>query len=202
MANSPEKVKLSELEDDKLIQLTLEGNTRAFDELVTRHSRKLHVMLMQILRSESDAYDIAQEAFVKAFRSLRYFNGTSSFFTWLYTIAANKARNLLRSRSRERRAYSLDDDENGAHHERNEELTATDVDSDPERKAHVNTLRQRLLKAIDKLSPAHKEVIQLSDIMGLPNAEIAAMLKISEGTLRSRIFYARRQLQSMLGDLL
>ena len=100
----------SEQSDDDLIRTTLSGETRAFDELIRRHSRKLHAMLLQMLGSEADAYDVAQEAFLRAFRSLRHFNKKSAFYTWLYTIAANQARNFIRKRKREH-SFSLDDTE-------------------------------------------------------------------------------------------
>ena len=190
----------SELPDEKLIEITLAGKTRAFDELIHRHSRKLHAMLLQMLGSEADAYDVAQEAFLRAFRSLRYFNGQSAFYTWLYTIAANQARNFLRKRKRER-SFSIDDDENGLPLEKDAELADQAVDADPVRGAHIADIKARLQTAMQQLSPAHREVVTLCDIMGLSYQEIAQMLHVSEGTLRSRIFYAHKQLQSLLGDL-
>lgn len=186
-----------EMQDSELIKLTLEGKTRAFDELIRRHSRKLHSMLLQMLGSEADAYDVAQEAFLKAFRSLRYFNGDSAFYTWLYTIAANQARNLMRKRRKENN-YSIDDTENGDPLEKNAELADTGLHADPARKANVRDLKTRLRKALNQLSPAHREVVTMCDIMGMSYAEISALLKISEGTLRSRLFYAHRQLQGLL----
>ena len=190
----------NELPDEKLIEMTLAGKTRAFDQLIHRHSRKLHAMLLQMLGSEADAYDVAQEAFLRAFRSLRYFNGQSAFYTWLYTIAANQARNFIRKRKRER-AYSIDNDEKGIPLEKDAELADHAVDADPVRGAHITDLKARLQAAIQQLSPAHREIVTLCDIMGLSYQEIAQMLHVSEGTLRSRIFYAHKQLQSLLGDL-
>ena len=108
---------MNTLEDSKLIELTLQGVTRAFDELTHRYSRKLHAMLYQMLGSEADAYDVAQESFLKAYRSLRYFNGQSAFYTWLYTIAANHARNFIRKKKRER-TECIDNDEHGNQHEK------------------------------------------------------------------------------------
>ena len=198
---SDEKIEdWNELPDEKLIEITLAGKTRAFDELIHRHSRKLHAMLLQMLGSEADAYDVAQEAFLRAFRSLRYFNGQSAFYTWLYTIAANQARNFLRKRKRER-SFSIDDDENGLPLEKDAELADQAVDADPVRGAHIADIKARLQTAMQQLSPAHREVVTLCDIMGLSYQEIAQMLHVSEGTLRSRIFYAHKQLQSLLGDL-
>lgn len=188
-----------ELPDEVLIKLTLDGQTKAFDELIRRHSRKLHAMLLQMLGSEADAYDVAQEAFMKAYRSLRYFNGASAFYTWLYTIAANQARNHLRKRKRKSYpAYSIDNTENGDPLEKNAELADTSLASDPVRGAHVKDLKARLQAAMAQLSPAHREIVTLCDIMGMSSPEISKMLNISEGTLRSRLFYAHRQLQGIL----
>ncbi len=190
----------NELPDEELIRITLSGETRAFDELIHRHSRKLHAMLLQMLGSEADAYDVAQEAFLRAFRSLRYFNQKSAFYTWLYTIAANQARNFLRKRKREN-SFSIDDDENGAPLEKDSELADQALDADPVRGAHITDIKKRLRKALNQLSPTHREVVTLCDIMGLSYQEISKLLHVSEGTLRSRIFYAHKQLQSLLGDL-
>ncbi len=190
----------SEQSDDDLIRATLSGETRAFDELIRRHSRKLHAMLLQMLGSEADAYDVAQEAFLRAFRSLRHFNKKSAFYTWLYTIAANQARNFIRKRKREH-SFSLDDTENGDPLEKDSELADQALSSDPVRGAHITDIKKRLRRALDQLSPSHREVVTLCDIMGLSYQEIAKMLHVSEGTLRSRIFYAHKQLQSLLGDI-
>ncbi len=189
----------AEASDELLIQQTLAGQTRAFDELVRRHSRKLHAMLMQMVGSEADAYDIAQEAFLKAFRSLRYFHGQSAFYTWLYSIAANQARNFLRKRKREN-SFSLDNDDKGDPMEKNNELADANRISDPIRQAQISDLKKKLESAINELSPAHREVVTLCDIQGMSYAEISELLHISEGTLRSRLHYAHRQLQGMLAD--
>lgn len=156
-------------------------------------------MLIQMLNSEADAYDVAQESFLKAFHSLRYFKGNSSFYTWLYTIALNQARNFLRKRKRER-AYSIDDTENGDPLEKDAELADKGLESDPVRKAYVSDLRKKLARAIAQLSPAHQEVVNLCDIQGLSYPEIAKIINISEGTLRSRLHYAHKQLQGLLAD--
>ncbi len=185
--------------DATLVEETLAGRTRAYDELVKRHSRKLHAMLLQMVHNDADAYDIAQDAFLKAFHSLRYFNGKSAFYTWLYSIAANKARNFLRKRKREN-TFSLDKDDNGNPLEKDGRLADNDIAADPMRQAQIKDLKVKLLNAIEMLSPAHREVVVLSDIQGLSYSEIAAMLKISEGTLRSRLHYAHKQLQGILAD--
>ena len=196
---SPSRESFAEQPDEELIKSTLAGQTRAYDELIRRHSRKLNAMLVQMLNSEADAYDVAQESFLKAFHSLRYFKGNSSFYTWLYTIALNNARNYMRKRKRER-SYSLDNDEKGNPLEKDAELADANLESDPIRKAQINDLRDKLARAISQLSPAHQEVVNLCDIQGLSYPQIAKLINISEGTLRSRLHYAHRQLQGLLAD--
>ncbi|MBE6409075.1 MAG: sigma-70 family RNA polymerase sigma factor [Akkermansia sp.] len=199
--NNNAKENYPELEDEELIRRTLDGQTRAFDELVRRHSRKLNAMLIAMLNNEADAYDVAQTSFLKAFHSLRYFKGQSSFYTWLYSIALNQARNFLRKRKRERdNSYSLDNDENGDPLEKNADLSDTNRAADPVRQANIAELRKKLQRAISQLSPAHREVINLCDIQGLSYPEISKIINISEGTLRSRLHYARRQLQGLLAE--
>lgn len=188
------------LSDEELIERTLGGKTRAFDELIRRHSRKLTGTLVKMLNSEADAYDVAQESFLKAFHSLRYFRGNSSFYTWLYSIALNQARNFLRKRKRERSGYSIDDTENGDPLEKDGELADKTPESDPVRSAQNTDLRKKLAYAISQLSPAHQEVVNLCDIQGLSYPEIAKIINISEGTLRSRLHYAHKQLQGLLAD--
>lgn len=188
------------LSDEELIERTLDGKTRAFDELIRRHSRKLTGTLVKMLNSEADAYDVAQEAFLKAFHSLRYFKGDSSFYTWLYSIALNQGRNHLRKRKREQKGFSIDDAENGDPLEKNDELADRGMISDPVRNAQNSDLRKKLAYAISQLSPAHQEVVNLCDIQGLSYPEIAKIINISEGTLRSRLHYAHKQLQGLLAD--
>ncbi len=189
------------LEDTELVEKAREGDSRAFDELVIRHSRKLHATLFQMTDNYDDAYDIAQEAFSKAYRALRYFNGQSAFYTWLHSIAVNHARNFLKKRNR-RVTYSLDDDEYGDHAEKNKNMADESVSADPERRTHLNELQIKINEALSKLSPKHREVVVLHDIKGLNHTEIAVMLNISEGTLRSRLHYAHKELQGLLAEYL
>lgn len=199
MSEKLKPAELRELSDESLIQLTLEGANRAFDELIKRHSRRLHSMLMQMLNSEADAYDIAQEAFLKAHRSLRYFNGNSAFYTWLYSIALNEARNFIRRENRRRKnSTSIDNDENGDPKEKNADLADTSRESDPLRGANISDLKKQLDSALSQLSPEHREVVILCDIEGMNYNDIAEILKVPMGTLRSRLHYAHRQLQGLL----
>ncbi len=185
--------------DASLVESTLAGETRAFDELIRRHSRKLHAMLLQMVGNEADAFDVGQEAFLKAFHSLRYFSGKSAFYTWLYSIAANHARNFLRKRKREN-TYSLDSNDSGDPLEKDSRLADQGLESDPVRQAEVKDLKVKLFDAINALSPAHREVVILCDVQGMSYPEIAEVLNISQGTLRSRLHYAHKQLQGILAE--
>lgn len=200
MAAEPIAAPDTEPTDEELIRSTLSGKTRAYDVLIRRHSRKLHAMLMQVLNSEADAFDVAQEAFIKAFHSLRYFKGDSAFYTWLYTIALNQARNFMRKRKREGGTFSIDNDENGDPLEKDAQLADGGMEADPIRNTQNAELRKKLAHAIAQLSPAHQEVVTLADIQGLSFPEISKITNVTEGTLRSRLHYAHKQLQSLLAE--
>lgn len=186
-------------DDADLIKETLAGHPRAYDELIHRHSRKLHAMLYQMLSNESDAFDVAQQSFLKAYHALRHFAGKSSFYTWLYTIAANNARNFLRKRKREN-TFSLNQDEEHSASDKDIRLADNSIAADPVRQAEIKDLKLKLAAAIETLSPAHREVVILCDIQGMSYSEISKILKISEGTLRSRLHYAHKQLQGLLAN--
>jgi len=128
---------------------------------------------------------------------LRRFRGKSSFYTWIYSIATNMTLNFLKKRNR-RRTMSLDDVDLSIENDR-DFIEATSK-SDPVREANISELQERLNIAMQQLSVDHRAVVTMFDIQGMPHAEIARILGISEGTVRSRLFYAHRQLQSFLGD--
>ncbi|MEG0333291.1 MAG: sigma-70 family RNA polymerase sigma factor [Akkermansia sp.] len=190
---------IKDMTDEELVRHAQEGNTKAYDELVIRHSRKLHATLYQMTSNYDDAYDIAQEAFAKAYRSLRFFNGQSAFYTWLHSIAINHARNFLKRRNK-RATFSLDDDEFGDHAEKDMHLADESLGSDPEKSVQMSELQGKLRESLKKLSAKHREVVVMHDIKGLSHSEISVALGISEGTLRSRLHYAHQQLQSMLSE--
>ncbi len=187
--------------DVELVTLCRDGQSKAFDELVIRHSRKLHATLYQMTDNYDDAYDIAQEAFTKAYRALPHFNGQSAFYTWLHSIAINHARNFLKKRNRHV-TFSLNDDEYGDHSEKDMNMADETNEADPERRSQLNELQLKIREALAKLSPKHREVVVLHDINGLSHTEIAGALKISEGTLRSRLHYAHKELQGLLSEYL
>jgi RNA polymerase sigma factor (sigma-70 family) len=184
-------------EDDALIARTQAGDAAAFDQLVIKYSQRLYGLVYHMTSNHEDTNDLLQEVFAKAYRSLRGFQGKSSFYTWIHTIGVNMTINFLKKRNR-RYLMSLDDvDSNLQHDKEFIELTST---SSPVRETDLNELQIRLNEAMMKLSADHRAVVTMFDIQGMPHAEIAKILGISEGTVRSRLFYAHRQLQNFLEE--
>jgi RNA polymerase sigma factor (sigma-70 family) len=183
--------------DIELVARTQSGDARAFDELVVKYSPRLYGLVYNMTSNHEDANDLLQDVFAKAFRSINGFRGKSSFYTWIHSIAVNMTINFLKKRGR-RFQMSLDDvDLNIQNDKEFIELTAS---SSPVREADLGELQQRLNEAMQKLSPEHRAVVTMFDIQGMPHAEISKILGVSEGTVRSRLFYAHRQLQAYLEE--
>jgi RNA polymerase sigma-70 factor (ECF subfamily) len=149
--------------------------------------------------NHEDANDLAQEAFIKAYRSLRSFKGDSSFFTWVYRIAVNRTINFLKQRKR-RNHLSLNDLDASA--ERDPDLVALISEKTPRRDVSLSELQEKLNVALQKLSDTHRLVVTLHDVQGLSHEEIGRVMDCNVGTVRSRLFYARQQLQAYLADYL
>jgi RNA polymerase sigma-70 factor (ECF subfamily) len=187
----------SRSQDDALIARTQAGDPAAFDELVVKYSPRLYGLVYNMTSNHEDTNDLLQDIFAKAYRSIRGFQGKSSFYTWVHTIGVNLTINFLKKRGR-RYLLSLDDvDSNLQNDKEFIELTST---SSPVREADLGELQIRLNEAMQKLSNEHRAVVTMFDIQGMPHAEIAKILGISEGTVRSRLFYAHRQLQNYLEE--
>lgn len=183
--------------DLDLVQRARGGDTAAFDELVVKYTPKLYGLVYHMTSNHEDTNDILQDVFAKAYRALKRFKGKSAFYTWIYSIATNMTLNFLKKRNR-RRAYSLDDVDLAI--ERDEDFIEATSKSDPVREANISELQERLNMAMQQLSDDHRAVVTMFDIQGMPHAEIAKILGVSEGTVRSRLFYAHRQLQTYLDD--
>jgi RNA polymerase sigma factor (sigma-70 family) len=188
-----------EISDGELVALTQAGEADAFDELVVRFSPRLYGLVYNMTSNHEDTNDLLQDIFAKAYRSIRGFRGRSSFYTWLHTIAVNMTINFLKKRGR-RYMLSLDDVDAGV--ERDADFLEATATSDPRREANLSELQKRLNEAMQKLSNDHRAVVTMFDIQGMPHAEIAKILRISEGTVRSRLFYAHRQLQNYLQEFI
>lgn len=183
--------------DHELVQRAQDGDTRAFDELVVKYSRKLYGLVYNMTSNKDDTYDLLQDIFAKAYRSLRHFRGKSTFYTWIYSIATNMTLNFLKKRRR-RSGPSLDDEESGLQND------GSFVDqghrSNPRRQSNIHELQKKLNEALKALSEDHRAVVTMFDIQGMPHAEISRILGVSEGTVRSRLYYAHQQLQGHLEE--
>mgnify|MGYP000983209397 CR=1 FL=1 len=187
-------------EDALLVRRAREGDLEAYDTLVRRHQERLYHTVYHMTANHEDASDLTQEAFIKAFQALRSFKGDCSFFTWLYRIAVNRTLNFLKQRRNRVTNLSLNDLDLGA--ESDPELVALVSEQTPRRQADLSELQEKLNAAMLKLSEVHRMVVILHDIQGLQHDEIAEIMGCNPGTVRSRLFYARQQLQAYLSDYL
>lgn len=187
----------SRQQDNELIARTQAGDASAFDELIVKYSPRLYGLVYNMTSNHEDTNDLLQDIWAKAYRSINGFRGQSSFYTWIHSIGVNMTINFLKKRGR-RHHMSLDDVDSGIQNDKEFiELTAT---STPVREADLSELQKRLNEALQKLSPDHRAVVTMFDIQGMPHAEIAKVMGVSEGTVRSRLFYAHRQLQNFLSE--
>jgi len=183
----------------ELVKRARKGDLSAYDELVRRYQERIYATVYHMTSNHEDANDLAQEAFIKAFHALKSFKGGSSFYTWLYRIAVNKTINFLKQR-RNKAMMSLDDLDFHAEHD--PDLVALISDKTPRREVNLAELQEKLNEAMQKLSEPHRLVVTLHDIQGLSHEEIARIMDCNIGTVRSRLFYARQQLQAYLSDYL
>ncbi|HEY1790989.1 MAG TPA: sigma-70 family RNA polymerase sigma factor [Verrucomicrobiae bacterium] len=184
-------------EEMVLVDRARHGDLKAYDELVRRYQERIYATVYHMTSNHEDANDLAQESFVKAFQALKSFKGGSSFYTWLYRIAVNKTINFLKQR-KNRQHMSLNDLDFNVEH--NPDLVALISDKTPRRDAGLSELQEKLNAALLKLSDSHRLAVVLHDVQGLSHEEIAKVMHCNIGTVRSRLFYARQQLQALLAD--
>jgi RNA polymerase sigma-70 factor (ECF subfamily) len=186
-------------EEKVLVGRARQGDLKAYDELVQRYQERIYATIYHMTSNHEDANDLAQESFIKAFQALKSFKGGSSFYTWLYRIAVNKTINFLKQR-KNRMHMSLNDLDFNAEHD--PDLMALISDKNPRRDAGLTELQEKLNTALLKLSEPHRLVVVLHDVQGQSHEEIAKVMDCNIGTVRSRLFYARQQLQGYLTDYL
>jgi RNA polymerase sigma-70 factor (ECF subfamily) len=187
------------VEEMVLVKRARKGDLAAYDDLVRRYQERIYATIYHMTSNHEDANDLAQEAFIKAFQALRSFKGGSSFYTWVYRIAVNKTLNFLKQR-KNKTQMSLDDLDFNA--ERDPDLVALVSEKTPRREVILAELQEKLNAAMQKLSEPHRLVVTLHDVQGLAHEEIAEIMDCNVGTVRSRLFYARQQMQAYLSDYL
>jgi RNA polymerase sigma-70 factor (ECF subfamily) len=187
-----------EVSDSDLVKRCQEGDTHAFDVLVNRYRGKVYAMTYHMIQNETEAWDLAQEAFIKAWRAMPNFKQDSAFYTWLYRITHNVTYDWLRKKK-----IQGDGEFDDSHTDHCVAAGAEAVarhEPAPDTALKNVELGARIREAIAKLSPEHKQVILLREVEGLAYEEIAEIIPCTLGTVMSRLFYARKKLQEMLKD--
>jgi len=190
----------SELSDRELVERVQAGDKQAFDVLVLRYQHKLLKLIGRYVREPQEASDVAQEAFIKAYRAIPRFRGESSFYTWLYRIGVNTAKNHLVAQGR--RPPDTDVDAQDAERY-GVESTLRDQDT-PEAEAYRDEVERTVVDAIAELPEELRTAVTLRELEGMSYQEIAQVMDCPVGTVRSRIFRAReaidRRLRPLTGD--
>ncbi len=186
-------------DDFRLVALAQKGDTRAYDELVTRHRGRIFAMIRNMIHQEADAWDLSQEVFIKAWNALPKFEAKARFSTWLYRIAHNVVYDFVRKRKIDS-AGELNDEIFERERIDSASFTTPSGGESPDDTMVQGELRVKIQIALDKLSPEHREVVLLKDVQGLSYKEIADVMSSTLGTVMSRLFYARQKLQALLKD--
>jgi RNA polymerase sigma-70 factor (ECF subfamily) len=190
----------ADVSEPDLVKQCQAGQTEAFDQLVTRYRTRVFAMIYNMVHNEQDAWDLAQDSFVKAWKSIGRFRGQSSFYTWIYRIVMNVTIDWLRKKQIK-----------AGDAEFNDEIRLPEVDPAartvpkaealPYQRMEQGEIRARIDNAIAQLSPEHRAVILMKETEGMQYHEIAEALGCSIGTVMSRLFYARKKLQNLLRDV-
>jgi RNA polymerase sigma-70 factor (ECF subfamily) len=185
--------------DQQLVERAQRGDKRAFELLVAKYQRKLGRLLSRMVRDQAEVEDVTQEAFIKAYRALPSFRGDSAFYTWLYRIAINTAKNYLVALGRRAPTTTEFDHEDA---ENFEEAEALRDSSTPEGELHGKQIAATVNRAMEALPDDLRTAITLREIEGLSYEEIATLMNCPIGTVRSRIFRAREAIAAELRPLL
>lgn len=194
--------KAEAMEDLELVLRCQKGDETAFGQLVGRYQRKVFTIALGMVKSPDDAMDIAQEAFIKVHRYIGNFQGSSSFYTWLYRIIVNLCIDHLR-RSGKHISTEFDERTHGRGKDSNDYgILSTGLDTNPSRNLGRKELSGQIQEAIDELPPYHRAVILMREVEGMSYADMAKAMKVSKGTIMSRLHHARQKLQRSLKDYL
>lgn len=189
--------------DHDLVQRVQAGDTAAFRALFDKYHRRAFAVAMGVVKNEDDALDAVQEAFVKVHKNIHKFQGSSSFYTWLYRIVMNVSIDHVRRTSRRK---SLDFDERALHEESevagDGALVPSVTDANPGKAALRRELGGAIQAALQELPEHHRAVIVLREIEGMSYEEMAEALEVPKGTVMSRLFHARKKMQAALAPYL
>ncbi len=180
--------------DEILVSRSQAGDMEAFDQLVTRYRGKIYAMTVNMIHNDADAWDLAQDTFVKAWKALPKFQARSNFYTWLYRISHNVTYDWLRKRQNRVEKAEFDDSIQSNQIDKSAPTSPRDM-ARPDENAQRTELKQSIRDAIAQLSPEHRAAILLKEVEGLRYEEIAERTDCSIGTVMSRLFYARKKLQ-------
>ena len=187
-------------EDVDLVRTSQDGSLAAFDQLIRRYHQRVYATVYHMTSNHEDADDLTQESFIKAFKALKRFKGDYSFYTWVYRIAVNRTINFLKQRRRKSYHMSLNDMDLQV--EKHPDLLMFISDKTPRRDVRLSELQEQMNEAMQKLSETHRLTVTLHDIQGMSHDEIGKIMDCNTGTVRSRLFYARQQLQAYLSEYL
>ncbi len=187
------------VDDRELAQAAQRGDRDAFKTLFERYHRRAYALALGVVRNQDDALDVVQDAFIKAHRYLDKFEGNSSFYTWLYRIVMNLAIDHLR---KHRRVKPVELDETRIDNEGDDPLLPRILGGNPGRALLDKQIRGRIDLALDELSENHRTVLVMRELEGLSYEDMAQAMSCSKGTIMSRLFHARRNMQKRLLDLI
>ncbi|HEY1550540.1 MAG TPA: sigma-70 family RNA polymerase sigma factor [Kofleriaceae bacterium] len=182
------------IDDRELVESARGGDREAFRTLFERYNRRAYALALGIVRQADDALDVVQDAFIKAHKHLDKFEGTSSFYTWLYRIVMNLAIDHLR---KHKRTVELRDGDDVS----DDSLLPQLLGGNPGRALMDKEIRDRIDRALAELSDNHRSVLVMRELEGLSYEEMAKVMACSKGTIMSRLFHARKNMQRMLADL-
>ena len=183
------------MSEEQLIRRAQQGDNGAFEELLLLHQKKVYNLCLRMSANPDDALDLSQEAFLRAWRSLGQYQFEASFSTWLFRLTSNICIDFLRRKKRRQEASlteSYDDSDEGA------ELSVPDAQPGPEQQAITNETKIELARAMEQLSPEHREILQLRVIEDLQYEQIADILGVRVGTVKSRLARARLSFRKIL----
>ena len=182
-------------EESEIIRAVLDGKTDEFEKLVAAYEKPVYHITLKMTGNEEDAFDLSQETFLKAYRSLSTFRGESSFGTWICRMAANLCIDFLRKQKRRGKVLSLDEPDDSGR-----PMELPDLRYDPQTAAERQELAQQVQEGLGKLPPEQKLILVLRDMEGFSYQEIADTLKLEPGTVKSRISRARAHLAKLLTE--